>query len=74
VWLKAARAALRACERPLVEWLIRELMDISGVTLYSITDPAHFGQRAPTVAFTLEGYTPRQVAERLGRVGIFVWY
>jgi cysteine desulfurase family protein (TIGR01976 family) len=25
------------------------------------------------VAFTLEGYTPRQVAERLGGEGIFVW-
>jgi selenocysteine lyase/cysteine desulfurase len=27
----------------------------------------------PTVAFTLEGYTPRQVAERLGQAGIFMW-
>lgn len=30
-------------------------------------------RRAPTAAFTLEGYTPRQVAERLGREGIVVW-
>jgi selenocysteine lyase/cysteine desulfurase len=30
-------------------------------------------RRAPTAAFTLEGYTPRQVAERLGQEGIFVW-
>ncbi|UCC87066.1 MAG: aminotransferase class V-fold PLP-dependent enzyme [Anaerolineales bacterium] len=30
-------------------------------------------QRVPTVAFTLEGYTPRQVAEQLGQAGIFVW-
>jgi selenocysteine lyase/cysteine desulfurase len=42
-------------------------------TFYGITDPAPFDQRAPTVAFTLEGYTPRQVAERLGEEGIFVW-
>jgi selenocysteine lyase/cysteine desulfurase len=28
--------------------------------------------RAPTVVFTLEGYTPRQVAERLGQEGIFL--
>jgi len=46
---------------------------IPGVTLYGITDPARFDQHAPTVAFTLEGYTPRQVAERLGQEGIFVW-
>jgi selenocysteine lyase/cysteine desulfurase len=48
-------------------------MAIPGVTIYGITDPADFDQRAPTVAFTLEGYTPRQVAERLGLEGIFVW-
>jgi selenocysteine lyase/cysteine desulfurase len=48
-------------------------MEISGVTVYSITDPARFDQRAPTAAFMLEGYTPRQVAERLGEEGIFVW-
>jgi selenocysteine lyase/cysteine desulfurase len=73
VWLKAARAAIRAYERPLAERLISGLMDSPGVTIYGITDPACFDQRVPTVAFTLEGYTPRQVAERLGGEGIFVW-
>ena len=46
---------------------------LSGVTVYGITDLARFDQRAPTVAFRLEGYSPRQVAERLGQEGIFVW-
>jgi selenocysteine lyase/cysteine desulfurase len=41
--------------------------------MYGITEPARFDRRAPTVAFTLDGYTPRQVAERLGEAGIFVW-
>ena len=27
----------------------------------------------PGNCFTLEGYAPRQVAERLGQEGIFVW-
>jgi cysteine desulfurase family protein (TIGR01976 family) len=71
--LKAAMVAIRAYERPLVGKLIAGLQAIPGVTLYGITDPAHFDRRAPTVAFTLEGYTPRQVAERLGQAGIFVW-
>jgi cysteine desulfurase family protein (TIGR01976 family) len=71
--LKTAMAAIRAYERPLAERLISGLEAIPGVTLYGITDPARFDQRAPTVAFTLEGYTPRQVAERLGWEGIFVW-
>ena len=48
-------------------------LDSTGVTIYGITDPARFDQRAPTVAFTLDGYTPRQAAERLGQEGIFVW-
>jgi selenocysteine lyase/cysteine desulfurase len=49
------------------------LSEIPGTTPYGITAPARFDQRTPTFAFTLEGYTPRQVAERLGQEGIFVW-
>ena len=66
-------AAIRAYDRSLAERLVSGLASIPGVTVYGITNPACFDQRAPTVAFTLEGYTPRQVAERLGQEGIFVW-
>jgi selenocysteine lyase/cysteine desulfurase len=71
--LKTAMAAIRAYERPLAERLISGLMAIPGVTVYGITALARFDQRAPAVAFTLYGYTLRQVAERLGQEGIFVW-
>jgi selenocysteine lyase/cysteine desulfurase len=71
--LKTAMAAIRAYERPLAERLVSGLASIPGVTLYGITDPASFDQRVPTVAFILDGYTPRQVAERLGQASIFVW-
>lgn len=64
--LKTTMAAVRAHERPLAERLINGLASIPGITIYGITDPARFDQRAPTVAFTLESYTPRQVAEWLG--------
>ena len=47
-------AAIRAYERPLAERLVTGLMGIPGVTLYGITDPDRFDQRAPTVAFALE--------------------
>lgn len=50
--LKTAMAAIRANERPLVERLIAGLMEIPDVTVYGITNPARFDQRAPTVAFT----------------------
>jgi selenocysteine lyase/cysteine desulfurase len=71
--LKTALAAIRAYERPLVGRLIEGLQAIPGVTLCGVADPFGFDRRAPTVAFTLQGYTPRQVAERLGQEGIFVW-
>jgi selenocysteine lyase/cysteine desulfurase len=71
--LKTAMAAIRAYEQPLAEQLIKGLQAIPSVTIYGITDPARFDERAPTVAFTLEGHTPRQVAEQLGQAGIFVW-
>jgi len=70
---KPAGAASHAYERPLIGRLVVGLQAIPGTTLYSITDPFGFDQRVPTVAFTLEGYTPRQMAERLGEEGIFVW-
>jgi selenocysteine lyase/cysteine desulfurase len=66
-------AAIRAYERPLAGRMIEGLKEAPGVILYGIADPFGFDQRAPTVAFTLDGYTPRQVAERLGEAGIFVW-
>ncbi len=65
-------AAIRAYERPLAERLIAGLREIPGVTIHGITDLAGLDQRAPAAAFTLEGYTPRQVAERLGGEGILV--
>jgi selenocysteine lyase/cysteine desulfurase len=71
--LKTALAAIRAYERPLAGKLIEGLQAIPGVTLYGIADHFGFDQRVPTVAFTLQGYTPRRVAERLGQAGIFVW-
>ena len=71
--LKAAMAAIRACERPLFERLMRGLQAFPGLTVYGITDAAHFERRVPTVAFRLEGHSPQEIAERLGNEGIFVW-
>jgi cysteine desulfurase family protein (TIGR01976 family) len=71
--LKTAMAAIRAYERPLFERLARGLGAIPGLTIYGITSPARFDQRVPTLAFRLKGYSPQQIAERLGDEGIFVW-
>jgi selenocysteine lyase/cysteine desulfurase len=60
-------------ERELADRLIRDLLAIPGLTFYGITDPAKADQRTPTVAIRLEGYTPRDLAMRLGEQGIFTW-
>ncbi len=71
--LKAALRAIRAYERPLFARLMQGLQSIPRVTIYGITDAARFDQRVPTVSFRMEGYTPQEIARRLGDEGIFVW-
>lgn len=60
-------------ERELVTHLIDVLKNTSGVRIYGITDPARFAERVPTVVFSLDGYTPLQVAEHLAAHDIYVW-
>jgi selenocysteine lyase/cysteine desulfurase len=49
------------------------LEETPGVKVYGITDRRVLEQRVPTVPFTLQGHTPRQVAAALDQAGIYVW-
>ncbi len=71
--LKAALAAIKAYEEELFTRLMVGLSQIPGIHIYGIADVKRFDQRTPTVAFTLDGFTPGEVAERLGREEIYVW-
>jgi cysteine desulfurase family protein (TIGR01976 family) len=71
--IAAAYESIVQYEHELAEQLIKGLLEISRVTLYGITDPARFDQRTPTVAIRMEGYSPRDLAVRLGDKGIFTW-
>ncbi len=71
--LKMALSAIKAHEKELFIRLMAGLSAIPGIHIYGIADPKRFDQRTPTVAFTLDGLTPREVAERLGREEIYVW-
>ncbi|MBI1878625.1 MAG: cysteine desulfurase-like protein, partial [Chloroflexi bacterium] len=71
--LKQAMQAIIAYERPLLAYLLTELQTIPGLTIYGITNPEHLSERCPTVAFTMAGFTPRQIAAYLDERGIFVW-
>ena len=71
--LVQAMEAIKAYERGLSEQLIASLLAIPGLTFYGISDPARFDMRTPTVAVRLAGRTPRELADALGRRGIFCW-
>ncbi len=71
--LVAAMRAVRDYERALAARLIRGLLDIPGLEFFGIRDRSQLWRRAPTAAIRLGGMHPRQVAERLGEQGIFVW-
>jgi len=69
----AGMAAIQDYEQMLCAHLIRGLQQIKGLKIWGITDPARLDRRVPTVSFTLQGHSPREVAEYLGQRGIYVW-
>lgn len=73
VWRERMVGGMRrieALETPLLARLLDGLSTVRGVTLYG--PPAEV-PRAPTIAFTVAGRTPDEVAEKLAGEGIFVW-
>jgi len=72
--LKQAMEIIAAYERPLFSKMLAGLTKIPGVTVYGILNEHQFDERCPTLAFTREGYTPADIASKLGENGIFVWH
>ena len=60
-------------ERGLCERLLLGMKAIPGLKVYGITDPERFDQRCPTIAVRIEGFTPLELATRLGERGFFTW-
>lgn len=71
--LQGAMTAITGYERVLAERLVAGLLSIPGVQFYGITEPSRFGCRTPTVAIRKLGLGPREIAEKLGERGFFVW-
>ncbi len=71
--LKMALHAIRHYEYSLSRALLKGLSAMPGVTVCGITDLDCLHERVPTVIFTLEGKSPRQVARALNEAGIYVW-
>jgi selenocysteine lyase/cysteine desulfurase len=43
------------------------------VTVHGITDPSRLSERVPTFAITVDGRTPREVAEACAAADVNVW-
>jgi len=58
-------------EMQLTKYLIEELSKIDGIKIYG---PPAGHPRTSTVSFTYDGFTPFEVADFLGKKGLFVWH
>jgi cysteine desulfurase family protein (TIGR01976 family) len=71
--LSAAMDLLFDYEKILAERLVGGLLQIDGVRVLGITDPAAFDRRVPTVSFTHARVAPGDIAQHLADDNIFVW-
>jgi len=68
-----AYALIHQHEQDLAHALANGLLKIPGLKLYGISDHSRFDQRCPTFAVRISGFTPLQLATRLGDRGFFTW-
>jgi cysteine desulfurase family protein (TIGR01976 family) len=71
--LKQAMAAIRAYEFEVSRAVLQTLAGIPGVHIHGLADIRRLEERVPTFSFSLEGHHPHQVAEALGKEGIYLW-
>lgn len=70
---KQAMQAIRAYEFEISREFVRQLEDISGLTLYGISEISQLEKRVPTFSFTLKGWTPKELATALDKEHIYTW-
>ncbi len=71
--LRKGIEVIDAYELRLNSALLEGLSSIPGLQIRGITDPHKMSQRVPTFSFTLAGWNPRTVAEKLAQEHINVW-
>lgn len=71
--LLSAFDAIGTYERGLAEQLLTGLAAFPSVKVWGITEPGRLGERVPTVSFTHDRLTPREIATRLAEQGLFAW-
>jgi len=71
--LKTGMSVLRAYDHTLSVAILDEIETLEGVHVHGITDRSRLRERVPTVSFTWEGRSPREIARALGDQGIYIW-
>jgi selenocysteine lyase/cysteine desulfurase len=66
-------AAIRTYEFDISRAVLDVLQELPGTQVYGISDPNRLAERVPTFSFTLSGWHPRQLAEKLAEANIYVW-
>lgn len=72
--LRSAFESIVAHERALAARLLEGLAGLDAIRVWGISDLDRLAERVPTVSLTHARLTPAEVAEALGRQGIFVWH
>lgn len=72
--LREAYDAIEHYERYLLERLLHGLAAIPEIKVWGITDLARLDERVATISLTHDRYSSAELAERLGRQGIFAWH
>ena len=72
--LKQAYQAITDYEQQLIWHLIDGLRPLDSFRLWGIADPTRQAERLPTISITHSRRKPPELAEQLGRQGLFVWH
>ncbi len=71
--LRQGMAAIKAYEFEISRALLEVLSSIPEVHIYGPTDVGRLDERVPTFSINVDGFHPRELAEKLGQRGIQVW-
>jgi cysteine desulfurase family protein (TIGR01976 family) len=72
--LTFAYQAIRQYESELTLRLLEGLHQLAEYRIWGIAEPARIHERMPTISITHRDRTPTEVAQFLGRRGVFVWH
>lgn len=72
--LLRAFSEIEAHERELSRAMLEGLQQVPGLTVRGITSLDRIKERVPTISFTHATRSPREIAEFLGKNGVFAWH